>query len=518
MQATYEDVLRDTYHKHDPILNLLNISSEQVADLFAEMTDSEKDEFEALLRTTPARNLMPHQIVPDPFAKDRWWEVMLGVGGRGTAKTTTGAFAVREHLRHFKKKARVGIGAPTSADARDVCAEGETGLYTMFPSEFVKYNRSLGEARHIDGGYVKFMGTEKPKRWNGPQWSMIWFDELALCNQAAWDDAMLGLRIPGPNGEEPYALATTTPKNRRFVKDLAQQPTTYVPQYIDQDTGKRRLPTTFDNPYLPQRRVDWLRNKYGGTRMGRQELLGQFLDDVQGAQIKRDWFIHETDPRRWPEMVKTVVAVDPAGSVAREKADENALSEEQRQNKEKNADTGIAVVGVGVDGRLYVMALKSGQWTPTEWGAEAVRLFHLYRCSHIVCEQNFGGLMVSSTIQNVNVFDTVLRRQLVGRMLPIKLVVASKGKHIRLQPVAALYEQNTLSPRIIHCNYFWAGEDQMCAFVSADENEGADMVDSLVWACAELMGIVDRISNSIIVRPSNAQIAAFQAQQRRLNG
>src|SRR5690606_37223006 len=102
------------------------------------------------------------------------------------------------------KDARIGIGAPTNADARDTCMEGQTGLISMFPSEFKYYNRSLGEARHIDGGFVKAMGTEKPKRWNGPQWSMLWFDELALCNQAAWDDANMGLRL----GDRPYAVCT----------------------------------------------------------------------------------------------------------------------------------------------------------------------------------------------------------------------------------------------------------------------------------------------------------------------
>lgn len=375
-----------------------------------------------------------------------------------------------------------------------------TGLITMFPNEFLYYNRSNGEARHIDGGFVKAMGTEKAKRWNGPQWSMIWFDELALCNQLAWDDANLGLRL----GERPYAVCTTTPKNRKWVKKLALDKTTYVPQYIDSESGKLRLPTTFDNLYLPERRVAWLKNKFGGSRLGRQELEGVFVDDIEGAMWNRDWIRHETDSSKWPRFVRIVVAIDPAGSSARKQADINALTEEQRQNQKKNADTGISVVGLGADNRFYVLAAKSGQWTPTEWAMEAIRLYYKFKADKIVAEKNFGGAMVESNLRNINQYDRVSGRQFVGRHLPIKLVTASRGKDVRAEPVTTLYEQG----RVTHCGYFAEAEDQMCAFVDADDNEGADMVDAVVWAHTELGGL-DMTESRIVITPGDPRFRSF---------
>ena len=123
---------------------------------------------------------LPHQVPPGGL-----WDVWLLLGGRGSGKTMAGTHYVLDHLREFGKRARVGIGAPTIADARDVCAEGITGLINLAPHEF-RYNRSIGEAHHKDGGYVKFLGSEEPARWNGPQWSLLWADELALWNEASW--------------------------------------------------------------------------------------------------------------------------------------------------------------------------------------------------------------------------------------------------------------------------------------------------------------------------------------------
>ena len=481
-------------HFDDLGVELGDFQIDEITEIYNELTPDERAVVDSILRTAPPRNLMPHQIVPSDGI--RWWEVFLLVGGRGTGKTVTGAFEVRNHLRRLGKQARVGIGAPTAADARDTCMEGETGLIKMVPKEFVSYNRSNGEARHINGGIVKAMGTEKPQRWNGPQWSMIWFDELALCNQASWDDANLGLRLPScyhgasnigdcPICPQPYAVCTTTPKARKWVKALALDKTTYVPQYIDEETGKRRLPTTFDNEFLPARRVEWLRNKYAGSRLGQQELQGLFIDDVAGAKWKRDLIIHETDSSNWPRFQRIIVAIDPAGSRSRRVADKNSLTEDDRQNQRKNADTAIAVVALGTDNKFYVLTVKSGQWSPSEWAKEAIRLFHAFRADKVVAEKNFGGDMVESTLRNVNEYDRETGRHLNGRNVPIKLVTASRGKDIRAEPVVTLYEQR----RVIHCSFFAAAEDQMCAFVDADDNEGADMVDALVWAIIELGGL-----------------------------
>lgn len=476
-------------------LELSNYTQDEFWSVYNEMSLEEQAELDALLRVMPSRTLMPHQVVP---VDQLWWTTYLLVGGRGTGKTVAGAFASIQHLRKLGKKARIGVGAPTTADARDTCMEGETGLVKMFPHEFTQWNRSMGEARHINGGIVKAMGTEKASRWNGPQWSMLWFDELALCNQAAWDDANLGLRLPScphvivkgltcPICPKPYAICTTTPKARKWVKELALDKTTYVPQYIDSETGKLRLPTTFDNEYLPQGRVEWLRNKFGNSRIGLQELQGMFIDDVAGAKWKRKDIddYRQTDPSKWPRFQRIIVAIDPAGSRSRREADKNALTEDDRQNQRKNADTGIAVVALGVDGKFYVLQIKAGQWSPSEWAREAIKMFHDFRADKIVAEKNFGGDMVEANLRNHNETDPATGRRLVGRHLPIKLVTASRGKDIRAEPVVTLYEQG----RVVHCQTFAAAEDQMCAFVDADDNEGADMVDALVWAVIELGGL-----------------------------
>lgn len=469
-------------------MGLADFSAEEIANIWMNLSPEQQIELESLIKVAPPRALMPHQVVP---VAQTWWEVYLLVGGRGVGKTVAGATETRNHLRRLGKDARVGIGAPTNADVRDTCMEGETGLIAMFPDEFVYYNRSLMEARHIYGGYVKAIGMEQPKRWNGPQWSMLWIDELALCNQDSYDQAAFGLRL----GERPYAVCTTTPKNKKWVKKLAMEPTTYVPQYIAEDGVSKRLPTTFDNLYLPGRRVDWLKRKYEGSRLGLQELSGVFIEDIEGAMWKRKWIMYKTDKSTWPRFVRKVVAIDPAGSVSRKTADENSLSEEQKLNKAKNADTAIAVVGVGEDGRMYVLHIESGQWTPSEWAKKAIQCFHKFRCDNIIAERNYGGDMVESNIRNHKQFDPELNRVLNGRYLPIKVVVASKGKELRAQPVAALYEQR----RVYHCAAFGPAEDQMCSFVDTNENEGADMVDALVWAITELAELGIEVVDSIVI-------------------
>lgn len=456
---------------------------EELEEIIEWADEETRREMSLILSLVQSQPLLPHQVIP-------WWRgdwaTTLLVGGRGIGKTVAGATGCEQHLDELGPKARVGIGAPTNSDARDVCMEGVTGLITLFPHKFPYYNRTLGLARHVNGGYVKFMGTEKPQRWNGPQWSLLWFDELALCNKRAWDDANLGLRL----GQKPRAICTTTPKNRRWVKDLARAKTTYVPhyKYID-DAGKPqyRYPTTFDNPHLPKERVEWLKEKYLNTRLGRQELLGLFIDDVEGAMWNRDIIHNVTDPKEWAKFKRIVIGVDPAGSASRKKADENV--QEAQESQSKNADTGICVAALGHDGRFYILALQSGQWTPKEWAIQVIWLFHDCKADRIVAESNFGGLMVESNIKSINEDvkhpKTGRTQRLVGRNLPIKLVHASKGKSVRAEPVVSLYEQN----RVIHCQMFGPGEDQMCAFVDADENEGADMVDALVWAVSELMGL-----------------------------
>src|SRR5215831_5682970 len=185
---------------------------------------------------------LEHQKMPDGT-----WDCWLILAGRGTGKTRAGAEAVLEHLNAAGSLARVGVGGPTAADVRDVCAEGVSGLITVAREQFTSYNRSLGEAHHHRGGYVKFLGAEEPARWNGPQWSLLWADELALWNQDSWEQAQFGLRL----GDHPRAIVTTTPKARRFVRELALLPTTAL-----------TVASTMDNPHLSEHVLRRLQDRY----------------------------------------------------------------------------------------------------------------------------------------------------------------------------------------------------------------------------------------------------------------
>lgn len=448
---------------------------EEILELYEYADERQRREIDMLLglQGGPENALLPHQVVP--FQRDDW-EVMALEGGRGTGKTVCGATAVVQVLRAQGRKSRIFIGAPTNTDVRDVCIEGETGLYTLYGNEFKSYNRSLGqiELRHRNGGWVRAMGTEKPKRWNGGNWSWGWFDEYALCNRASIMDAQLALRSGPRDGPwRARMLVTFTPKGQMWTRDLMKRPDTYVPFYVGLD-GKPRRPTTFDNPYLPQRRVELLKQQFLGTRLGNRELLGMELYGVPGALWNERIIKHvaDLDDLRKIHFTRIVVAIDPAGTSARRKADENSLSEKERKNLEKRAKTAICVKAKGSDGRIYTLNWGAGHWTPDQWSRKAINLFREYRADRIVAEKNFGGNMVESTLRNV------------WADAPITLVNASDGKRQRAEPVVALYEQG----REIHCMPFAEAESQLCAFIDCDNNEGADYVDSGVWATWELMG------------------------------
>jgi len=373
---------------------------------------------------------LAHQLPPDGS-----WDVWLLLGGRGSGKTMAGTNYVLEHLRSFGRKARVGIGAPTIADARDVCAEGVTGLINLAPHEF-KYNRSIGEAHHVNGGYVKFMGSEEPARWNGPQWSLLWADELALWNEASWHQAQFGLRL----GEHPRAICTTTPKNRDFVRRLSELSSTATV-----------IATTYDNTHLSDVVRQRLREQYGGTRIGRQEIMAEWLDDVPGALWQ--WsMIHTVQSEGIPDLERVVVAIDPAVT-----------------NTSDSDETGIIVVGRAEGSLFYVLADYSGRYSPDEWANKAIDAFIIHQADRIIGEVNNGGDMVEHTLRTVN--GTV----------PYTAVHASRGKRLRAEPIAALYEQE----KVFHAPNLATLESQMVSW-TPETPSSPDRLDALVWGMTDL--------------------------------
>lgn len=387
----------------------------------------------------------PNQITPDGD-----WLTWVILAGRGWGKTRTGAEDAA-WAGMANPGWRIAVVAPTAADARDTCIEGDSGLLNVLPREAVQtWNRSLGELILVNGTRYKAFSADEPERLRGPQHHRAWADELAAWRYPeAWDQLMFGLRL----GEHPQAVVTTTPKPTPLVKALVAAKTSNVTRG-----------STFDNAAnLAPSALQMLKDKYEGTRLGRQELEAEILGDLPGAL----WSLSTLDAyrlRETPQMGRIVVAVDPAVT-ATEASDEH----------------GIIVAGLA-DQRGVVLEDASLSGSPNEWARRAVSLYRSWGADAIVIEVNQGGDMVAHTIRTID------------PNVKIKEVRASRGKHVRAEPIAALYEQG----RVAHVGAFPALENQMTQMTTNGyEGEGSpDRVDALVWAMTELFpGMTERASD-----------------------
>ena len=375
---------------------------------------------------------------PAQLAPPGDWLTWLVLAGRGYGKTRTGAEWIRAKMESglFRRAALV---APTTSDARDVVVEGESGILAICPP----WNMPLYEAtkRRLtwpNGARATLYSAEEPKRLRGPQHDIAWADELAAWKyDETWDMLMFGLRA-GPN---PQVAVTTTPRPTPAIKDLVASATTVL-------TGG----TTYENranlaPQFYQRIVA----KYAGTRLGRQELLAQILEDNPYAL----WKLTRIDELRTaaaPDLVRVVVAVDPSATGG------------------KNADeAGIIAAGIGADGHGYILGDDTLRASPHGWGSKAVLAYHAHSADRIVAEVNNGGEMVELTIRTVD------------EGVAYKAVHASRGKRTRAEPVAALYEQG----RVHHVGAFSKLEDEMTGWVPGAPSP--NRMDALVWALTELM-------------------------------
>jgi phage terminase large subunit-like protein len=383
-------------------------------------------------------NARPAQIPPDGD-----WQTWMLRAGRGFGKTRSGAeWIVNEGLEHVGSYA---VAAPTFADGRDICIEGESGVQAVLERRHRRstWNRSLGEVRLDNGSRLKVGSADEPDRFRGWNFAGAWLDELA-----AWrrPDAFTQIRLATRLGRA-RIVVTTTPRPTKLVRDLLDAPSTVVA------SG-----STFDNAAnLTQAALDELLRQYEGTRIGRQELYGELLLDTPGAL----WTPAMVEaPRCDPgtidvaDMDRVVVAVDPAVTSG-EDADE----------------TGI--IGAGRRGdEFYVFADRSCRRTPNEWAAVVCQLHDELAGDRIVAEVNNGGDLVA----------TVLRA--ADPSVPVRKVSASRGKRVRAEPVAALYEQG----RVHHVGSFPELEDQMLSW-TPDSPHSPDRLDALVWAITDLAGL-----------------------------
>lgn len=395
------------------------------------------------------------------------WDTWLYLAGRGAGKTRSAA----EDSARFSvlwPGARQAILAPTFADARDTCVEGESGLqavlarYGWNDGREYTWNRSMGELRLLNGSQWKLFSAEKPARLRGPQHHRLWAEELAQVvfhASDAWDMAQFGLRL----GAHPQAVCTTTPLPLKLITDLLADPTTAVSRG-----------TTYDNAAnLPAVTLRKFRAKYEGTRLGRQELHGEVLDDIPGALWRRSWLDeHRRDelPQfyRSPggvhvpfSLLRVVVAVDPAVTSG-EDADE----------------TGLVVAGLGNDGRFYVLADASLRETPGTWAEAILDAYAEWGANEVVIEVNNGGDALVDLIR-----ATERARGWYAGSTPVIKIHAKKGKRVRAEPVSAVYEQGSVS----HVGTFSALEDQQCVW-TPEKIESPDRLDALVYAILRLLG------------------------------
>lgn len=369
---------------------------------------------------------------------DPTWLVWLLLSGRGSGKTRTGAEYLHRCVDHVPRVAIIGGTAP---DTRDIMIEGESGLVTIAkPDHRPIYEPSKRRVTWPNGAVGTVFSAEEPDRLRGPEHYVAWWDEPAHAPlvQEAWDNLMFGLR----QGAHPRVVCTTTPRPRPWLKDLVKDPDTRIARA-----------STFDNvenlaPVFAERVI----RKYQGTRLGRQELHGEILEDVEGALwnwelIERD----RLDARRRDELafVRTVVAIDPAGS-----------------QRTQAAETAIIGAGRDADGQLYVIEDRSGHHTPHGWALIAIALAEELSADAIVAERNFGGEMVESQLRLAGYS---------GRLITIH---AKHGKDVRAEPVVGLYEQRLVH----HVGEFAELEEQLTSWVPYEPGPSPDRLDALVYA------------------------------------
>lgn len=378
------------------------------------------------------------------------WQTWLLLAGRGFGKTRTGAEWVREQVERGRV-GRIALVAETAADARDVLVEGPSGILAISPPwNKPAYEPSKRRLTWPNGAVATLFNAVEPDQLRGPQFDAAWADEVAKWRyvQETWDQLQFGLRLEPKGGGRPRQVVTTTPRPIPLVRALIADPLTVVTRGRTLDNARNLAPAF----------LKAITDRYGGTRLGRQELDAEILDDVPGALWTRAMIDAAREPRPIPDMARIVVAVDPSGTSGSDEGD----------------DIGIVVAGKGVDGRGYVLADCTCKLSPAGWGRRSVEAYHRHNADRIVAERNFGGAMVESVIRTAD------------PSVPVKLVTASRGKAVRAEPIAALYEQGRVSHLAAGLE---ALEDQMCQMgPDGFLGEGSpDRLDACVWALSDLM-------------------------------
>lgn len=343
---------------------------------------------------------------------------------------------------------RIALVAETAADARDVLVEGDSGILSVHPPDFrPNYEPSKRRLTWPNGAVATLYNAVEPDQLRGPQHDAAWCDELAKWRYAreTWDMLQFGLRL----GDDPRQVVTTTPRPIPLLKEILAAPTTVVTKGSTLD-NKANLASAF---------LRQITAKYEGTRLGRQELSAEILDDAPDALWTRAGLDrYRVAFGQLPPLQRIVVAIDPAAKT--------------NEVQEFGAATGIVVAALGQDGRGYVLDDSTCRESPHGWARRALACRDRYDADCIVGEINNGGEMVEAVIRSAD------------PMVAFKAVTASRGKWVRAEPIAALYEQG----RISHVGTFPELEDEMVMFGPNGliGDTSPDRADALVWALTEL--------------------------------
>ncbi|VAX04173.1 Gene Transfer Agent terminase protein [hydrothermal vent metagenome] len=420
-----------------------SLSHERRHEILADLTEDECDALNYDWCFWARKNQLP---------PEGNWFCWLILAGRGFGKTRTAVEWIRgltegdSPLKAPKgAPERIALVADTFLDGRLTMIEGESGLLAVTHKDFMPTFESSNKKLVWPNGIQAFLySAESPDQLRGPQHHVAWADELAKWRylEDSWSNLLLGLRL----GKAPRVLATTTPRNIPLLRRLVEDETTQVVRG-----------STYDNrSNLPQSFFEQVVGQYEGTRIGRQEIYGEILSDVPGALWNRD-LLENIRVRDVPLLSRVVVAVDPPVTSG------------------TKADTcGIIVAGRDKNNLAYILEDCSVQGlSPLGWAKAALAAYHKYEADRMVAEVNNGGELV----------ETLLRQ--IDPDVSYRAVRASRGKVLRAEPVAALYEQE----RVKHHGFFAELEDQMCSLTTSGLSDGKspDRLDAMVWAVTELL-------------------------------
>lgn len=390
-----------------------------------------------------------HQSPPPLAPNGSPWLTWLLIGGRGAGKTRAGAEWVRAQALGLAPLAtapmtNIALVGESEHDVREVMIEGVSGLLSVHRRcERPQWISSRKRLEWHNGAVAYAFSAEDPESLRGPQFSCAWSDELAKWRyaDAAFDMLQFGLRL----GSQPRQLITTTPRPTALIKRLMLDPANVV----------TRAPTKANAYHLAPNFLQSVMARYRDTRLGRQELDGELIEERSDALWSRA-LLETCRVDAAPPLARLVVAVDPPASSS------------------KRADRcGIVAAGITQEGVVHVIADETiAEATPSAWASRAIALWRRVEADALVAEVNQGGEMVKAVIAEVD------------SSVPVLPVRATRGKYLRAEPVATLYEQG----RVKHAGHFPQLEDEMCDFGANGLSSGRspDRLDALVWAIASL--------------------------------